>query len=91
MLWRILINAPLGNPNAISPSVLINVIGSQQGEPTYEGLNQILSLPNVFVHLYGKKQVKPGRKMGHITLLGNQKEQLLERVETIKAALPNLC
>ena len=91
MLWRILIGAPLGNPNAISPSVLINIIGTQNGEPSYSSLSKILSIPNVFVHLYGKKQVKPGRKMGHINLLGSQKEQLLEKVETIKVFLPDLC
>ena len=91
MLWRILIGAPLGNPNAISPSVLINIIGTQNGEPSYSSLSQILSMPNVFVHLYGKKQVKPGRKMGHINLLGSQKEQLLEKVQTIKVFLPDLC
>ena len=91
MLWRILIGAPLGNPNAISPSVLINIIGTQNGEPSYSSLSQILSIPNVFVHLYGKKQVKPGRKMGHINLLGSQKEQLLEKVQTIKVFLPDLC
>jgi 5-(carboxyamino)imidazole ribonucleotide synthase len=44
-------------------------------------------MDNVFVHLYGKKQVKPGRKMGHVTILSREKNELLLRVKQIKHKL----
>ena len=91
MLWRIILNYPLGNTKAISPSILINILGAQTGEPTYLSLSEILSQPNVFVHLYGKQQSKPGRKMGHINLLGNNREKLLEQAHSIKGLLSKLC
>lgn len=91
MLWRIILNYPLGNTKAISPSILINILGAQTGNPSYLSLGEILTQPNVFVHLYGKEISKPGRKMGHINLLGNNREKLLEQAHTIKALLSKLC
>jgi 5-(carboxyamino)imidazole ribonucleotide synthase len=91
MLWRIILSYPLGNTKAISPSILINIVGTQTGTPTYSSIEEILSQPNVFVHLYGKEISKPGRKMGHINLLGNNKENLLEQAHSIKGLLSQLC
>src|SRR5207253_1264730 len=69
MLWRIILNYPLGNPDAILPSIMVNVIGSdgQSGAACYKGLEDVLKIDNAFVHLYGKKETRPGRKMGHVT------------------------
>ncbi|HMU25134.1 MAG TPA: 5-(carboxyamino)imidazole ribonucleotide synthase, partial [Ferruginibacter sp.] len=69
MLWRIMLNYPLGNTQPILPAAIVNVLGAPgfTGPVEYEGLQEILSMPNVFVHLYGKAVTKPGRKMGHIT------------------------
>ena len=41
-------------------------------------------MKNVFVHLYGKTQTKPGRKMGHVTVMSADKNDLIEKVQTIK-------
>lgn len=86
MLWRILLGLPLGNPEAILPSLMINVVGAAgfSGEASYEGLQEVLERPNVFVHLYGKKLTKPGRKMGHITLMGADPDQLKRSAQEIK-------
>ena len=51
---------------------MLNLIGepNAHGTPVYEGLEEVLTLPNVHVHLYGKSTVKPNRKMGHATVTG---------------------
>ena len=89
MLWRILMEWPLGNPNAILPSLMINVVGAEghSGPAFYEGLSEILQLPNAFVHLYGKNTTKPGRKMGHITLIGSDLEELKKTAGFVKSSL----
>ncbi|MFM7672033.1 MAG: 5-(carboxyamino)imidazole ribonucleotide synthase [Bacteroidota bacterium] len=89
MLWRILMGLPLGNTDAILPSLMVNLVGApgQAGEAVYDGLDEVLQLPNAFLHLYGKKETKPGRKMGHVTLLGNNPERLVQEASRIKSAL----
>jgi len=89
MLWRILLDLPLGNPAPILPSVMINLIGAdgETGPAKYQGREDILQLPNVFLHVYGKRMTKPGRKMGHITLIGPDREQLVRTAETVKSMI----
>jgi 5-(carboxyamino)imidazole ribonucleotide synthase len=89
MLWRILLDYPLGNPEARQPSALLNLVGAEgfEGEARYEGLDDILKMGNTFVHLYGKKITKPGRKMGHITLTGKDRQELVYQAGVIKKLL----
>ena len=89
MLWRILLNYPLGNPDHILPAAIVNLLGEEghSGEAIYEGMNQILQLENVFVHIYGKKNTKAGRKMGHVTILSKEKQELIHQVNRIKQTL----
>jgi 5-(carboxyamino)imidazole ribonucleotide synthase len=89
MLWRILLGYPLGCTDPISTTVLLNIIGAegQNGEAVYLGLEQVLKMENAFVHLYGKRQTKPGRKMGHITIAGNDVGELVYKAHRIKSML----
>lgn len=89
MLWRILLNYPLGNPNAILPSAIVNIIGAEgySGDVLYEGLDEVLRMENVFVHLYGKLQTKPGRKMGHVTIMSKDYQDLTHKANKIKHTL----
>jgi 5-(carboxyamino)imidazole ribonucleotide synthase len=89
MVWRIILDYPLGNTKAILPAVMVNVIGSEghSGPAQYEGLEEVLKIDNAFVHLYGKKQTKPGRKMGHVTVLSSEKVDLVHKANKIKQAL----
>lgn len=89
MLWRILLDYPLGNTDMVMPSVMLNIIGADgyAGKTRYEGLKEVLSMPNTFVHLYGKADTKPGRKMGHATLMGNDAEVLLAGAKKIRETL----
>ncbi len=89
MLWRILLDYPLGSTKPIHTTVLLNVIGSAEnyGTAVYLGLEQVLKIENAFVHLYGKKETKPGRKMGHITLCGKDADELVFKSHRIKTML----
>jgi 5-(carboxyamino)imidazole ribonucleotide synthase len=79
----------LGNTKAILPSAMVNIIGAQghSGPAHYQGLGEVLSIENVFVHLYGKKETKPGRKMGHATILSEEKQDLIHNANKIKNLL----
>lgn len=89
MLLRILLDYPLGNTDAILPSAIVNIIGSEgySGEVHYEGLEEVLKMDNVFVHIYGKKQTKPGRKMGHVTIISKDYQDLTHKANKIKHTL----
>lgn len=89
MLIRIILGYPLGNTDAILPSVMLNVLGENgyQGEAIYEGLHEVLQIENAFVHLYGKKETRGGRKMGHVTILSKEKQDLLHQANKIKYML----
>lgn len=86
MLWRILLGYPLGNADLILPAALVNIVGDPgfTGEPVYKGLSEILAMDNVFVHIYGKNQTKPGRKMGHVTILSVEKQELIHKANQIR-------
>jgi 5-(carboxyamino)imidazole ribonucleotide synthase len=89
MLWRIILNYPLGNTKAILPSVMVNLIGEEgfSGPVRYEGLEEVLRIDNAFLHLYGKSQTKPGRKMGHVTILSLEKQDLIHKANKVKQSL----
>jgi 5-(carboxyamino)imidazole ribonucleotide synthase len=89
MLWRVLLGYPLGNTDHILPSAIVNLVGEEghTGDAHYEGLHDVLAMDNVFVHIYGKKQTKPGRKMGHVTILSSEPQELLHKANQIKHAL----
>ena len=80
---------PLGNTAAIMPSAIVNILGEEgyNGNAKYEGLNAVLEMENVFVHLYGKNQTKAGRKMGHVTILHKDFTNLVHRAHAIKNLL----
>ncbi len=86
MLWRVMLDYPLGNPKHIVHAAMVNLIGSEghTGEAVYEGLDEVLKMENVFIHLYGKKETRPGRKMGHATILSPEKSDLVFKAKTIK-------
>jgi 5-(carboxyamino)imidazole ribonucleotide synthase len=89
MLWRIILGYPLGNTKHILPSLMVNVVGSIgfEGAVVYKGIENILSIDNAFLHLYGKNTTKPGRKMGHVTILSTEKQDLIHKANIIKQAL----
>lgn len=89
MLWRVILGYPLGNTDPIMPSAIVNVLGAenQEGKAMYKGLHEVLKLDNIFVHMYGKQITKPGRKMGHVTILSNERQELIHQAMKIKNML----
>lgn len=89
MLWRIMLGYPLGNTDHILPAAIVNLLGAEgcEGEAKYDGINEVLGMDNVFVHIYGKKETRAGRKMGHITILSNEKQELTHKAHTIKRTI----
>jgi 5-(carboxyamino)imidazole ribonucleotide synthase len=76
---RAVLDLPLGSPAAIAPfAVMVNILGGDVGN-LYSAYRHVLARdPGVKVHLYGK-QIRPGRKVGHVTLVGHDHEELLAR------------
>jgi 5-(carboxyamino)imidazole ribonucleotide synthase len=66
---RALCGLPLGDPSLLAPVTMINLLGDAwaRGEPRWE---EAFARPGVKLHLYGKREPRPGRKMGHLTCLG---------------------
>lgn len=73
-MLRILAGLPLGNTQLREAGAMINLVGAagHQGQATIAGLEQLAQLDRVYLHWYGKSVTSPGRKMGHITVLGDK-------------------
>ena len=84
---RALCGLPLGDPSAHSATVMVNLLGDvwpDDGEPNWGAL---LAVPNLRLHLYGKAAPRPGRKMGHFTVVAARREDALAAATAARAAL----
>ena len=71
---------PLGSTTLTRPGVaMVNLLGTTRGPAAPRGVQAAVALPETFVHIYGKREVRLGRKMGHVTALGDSAEQALKR------------
>lgn len=86
---RAIMNWPLGDTSIIKPSVMLNLLGHRDysGEAILSGLDEVLKISGVKPHWYGKSITKPFRKMGHITILGESIEDVLDKAEKIRGVL----
>ena len=85
---RAVLDWPLGDPSLRVPAAaMVNVIGRRDGTPTPDGYTEALAVPGVSVHLYGKRRVRPGRKMGHVTVTGDDAGDVLARAEQAAALI----
>lgn len=86
-LVRILSGIPLGSTGLIQPAVMINLLGGEgfTGKFQLSNLDQISAMEGVYIHLYGKKESKPMRKMGHITILGKTLEEAKSKAKQVAA------
>lgn len=84
--WRAVCGMPLGDPTAFSPAAMANLLGDAwaRGEPRWD---RALAEPAVALHLYGKREARAGRKMGHLTALAATAPEAERRVVTARAAL----
>jgi 5-(carboxyamino)imidazole ribonucleotide synthase len=83
---RAICGLPLGSTELLRPAAMANLLGDlwSEGEPDWEAACRF---PDVKLHLYGKAEARPGRKMGHLTALASTVEEARERVTAARAAL----
>jgi 5-(carboxyamino)imidazole ribonucleotide synthase len=86
---RAILGLPLGSTAATSPAVMVNLLGAEghTGPARYVGLDEVLAIGGAAVHLYGKAETKPYRKMGHVTLTGTDAGSLLTSAALVKELL----
>ncbi len=86
---RAILNLPLGATSISSAAVMVNLLGEKEhyGNVVYAGLEEVLAMEGVKLHLYGKKTTKPFRKMGHITVLGKTLQEAKEKAIIVKDKL----
>ncbi|WP_159477447.1 5-(carboxyamino)imidazole ribonucleotide synthase [Chryseobacterium sp. 18068] len=86
-MYRVVKNLPLADTDAVIYSGMLNLVGAEgfSGKVIYEGMEDVLKLPETYIHLYGKTETKPGRKMGHINVLAESREELMEKLIQVKA------
>ncbi len=86
---RAILNLPLGNTDIILPSAMVNILGEPgyTGDALYEGFDKVINEKGVHVHLYGKKKTKPFRKMGHVTIVDQNIDQLKKKAKFVKETL----
>jgi len=86
---RVLAGLPLGDTTLVRPAVMLNLLGEDgsRGNVSIRGYEEALKIPGLSVHLYGKIETKPFRKMGHFTVTAATLEDALERAECVRGLL----
>ncbi len=86
---RAILDLPLGSTRLKSPAVMVNLLGApgSQGPAHYQGFEQCLAVEGVKIHLYGKEETRPYRKMGHATVLNEDLDRALELARQVKQTL----
>jgi 5-(carboxyamino)imidazole ribonucleotide synthase len=84
---RSVLDLPLGSTRIVQPGVMINLLGAKgfEGNAIYRGLEEVMAIPGVKTHLYGKSKTKSFRKMGHVTVVA----ETLEEAKKIGKSISN--
>lgn len=82
---RALLDLPLGDTSSRGYSVMVNLVGEpgHEGDVRYEGMEDVLGMPGVTPHIYGKRKTRPFRKMGHITIVNPRLSVALDRARQV--------
>ena len=83
---RAILDLPLGNTGSKVAGIMVNLVGEEghTGNVVYKNIEEILSLDGVTPHIYGKKQTRPFRKMGHVTIVNNDIKEARKIAEQVK-------
>ena len=83
---RAILNLPLGNTDSKVAGIMVNLSGEEgfSGDVVYENIQKILGWNGVTPHIYGKKQTRPFRKMGHVTIVNNDIKEARRIAEDVK-------
>ncbi len=86
---RAIFNLPLGSTATTTNAVMVNLLGEPEyeGLAKYDGVEEVLGVEGVYVHLYGKKYMKPFRKMGHVCIINNDRETAIKNARWVQETL----
>lgn len=86
---RAILGLPLGNTDTKLPAVMVNLVGAEgfSGNVIYENIDKILTMKGVTPHVYGKRQTRPFRKMGHVTIVNENMTEARAIAENVKKTI----
>ncbi len=86
---RSVLNLPLGNTESKVAGIMVNLVGEEGyiGDVIYENIDEIMKIDGVSPHIYGKKQTRPFRKMGHVTIVHKDINEARKIAETVKKTI----
>jgi 5-(carboxyamino)imidazole ribonucleotide synthase len=86
---RSILNLPLGNTASKVAGIMVNLVGEEgfSGDVMYENIEEILKIDGVTPHIYGKKETRPFRKMGHVTIVNSDIDKAREIAQKVKETI----
>ena len=86
---RSVLNMPLGRTDSKVAGIMVNLVGEEghSGKVVYEGMEDILHIDGVTPHIYGKKETRPFRKMGHVTIVNEDMDEAHRIAERVKKTI----
>lgn len=86
---RAILDLPLGSTRQHSIGAMVNIVGEPgyAGKTKYVGIEECMKIEGAHLHLYGKTETRPFRKMGHINIADKDRKKVLENIERIKSTL----
>ncbi|CAN0578143.1 unnamed protein product, partial [Ectocarpus sp. 12 AP-2014] len=86
---RAILDLPLGNTDSKVAGIMVNLVGAENhtGSVVYENIEEIMAMDGVTPHIYGKKQTRPFRKMGHVTIVNTDIEIARKIAQQVKETI----
>jgi 5-(carboxyamino)imidazole ribonucleotide synthase len=86
---RAILNLPLGNTESKVAGIMVNLVGEEgfSGKVTYKNMEEILKIDGVTPHIYGKKETRPFRKMGHVTIVDSDIDVARKIAQKVKETI----
>ena len=90
---RAILNLPLGKTESKVAAVMVNLVGAEgfSGPVIYENINEIMKMDGVTPHIYGKKETRPFRKMGHVTIVNEDLQEARKIAKVVKEWIRVIC
>jgi 5-(carboxyamino)imidazole ribonucleotide synthase len=86
---RAILDLPLGNTASKVAGIMVNLVGEEgfSGQVVYENIEKIMAIDGVTPHIYGKRQTRPFRKMGHVTIVNEDMVEARRIAEVVKNSI----
>ena len=86
---RAILNLPLGNTDSKVAGIMVNLVGEEgySGQVVYENIEKIMAIVGVTPHIYGKRETRPFRKMGHVTIVNEDMTEARKIAEEVKNSI----